>query len=191
MSNERNLSPPSSSVPPSSPRPLNLQAQTVGGIGILTSLQPEVERARIEHTLRHPEVVSAILSRVMTEAQACNHSTILDDEERACFDLLLASANCILGRSSTAKKDTAEAAKFFAESVKLFDKRASLIAVQRNASQLWTDYGIASYKTGSLDKAAEALTAGGEDRSAASGNFLLPGFVLSGTGCGRGPAEDS
>jgi tetratricopeptide (TPR) repeat protein len=158
MSNDRTASTPSSAAPPATPRQLNLQAQTVGETGILTSLLPDVARARIEHLLGHHDAVSAILARVIADAHACVESTTIDDSTRACFDLLIASSNCLLGRSAAAMGNEAEGAPFFARAVSLFEARAPQVPEQPNANQLWTDYGIALYKTGSPGRAIEALT---------------------------------
>jgi tetratricopeptide (TPR) repeat protein len=138
-------------------RTLNIQAQTLGPLGILTTLQPDVERARGEHALRHAEAVSAILSGVIATIQSCIQSQSLDPQTRASFDLLLASSNCLLGRSATAKGNANEAAPFYAVSLQLFESNAGEIPLQHNFSQLWTDFGIALFRTGGLERAIAIL----------------------------------
>ncbi len=138
---------------------LTLGSQTVGKAGVLTNLQPDINRARIEHALRHPDAVAAILDKVIGEARACASALALDPKLQACFNLLLGTSYCLLGRSATVKGDERKAAEFFSESVSLFEGSAEEIPEQRNASQLCTDYGIAVFRTGSPQRAIEILLA--------------------------------
>ncbi len=137
--------------------PITFSAQAAGQAGVLTNLQPDVNRARIEHALRHPDAVSAILDKVIAEARSCISALALDPKLRACFDLMLGTSYCLLGRSAIVKGDKETSAGFFAQSVKLFDGSAGEIPEQRNSSQLWTDYGIAVFRTGAAERAIDIL----------------------------------
>ncbi len=142
----------------SSLRRVSLQAQAVGESGILTSLQPDLERARSEHALRHFDAVPKILERVIKEAEACAQSRSTREDVRSSFELLLASAYCLLGRSLFGSGAEQESAPPFDRSLNLFEKRKGEIPLQRNASRLWTDYGITLHHTGRLNEAVRALT---------------------------------
>ncbi len=177
---ERTLGTPHQASLPTTRRPINLEAQTVGPLGILTSLQPDIDRARIVHKLNYPEAVSEILQRVIAEAQACVTNPALSDDVRACFDLLLGSANCLLGRSAVASANDQRSIAYFNKAVALFTARESAINEQRNRSQLWTDYGLALYNAGAAERAIEALRKAESTGAALAGNVQFPRDGISG-----------
>jgi tetratricopeptide (TPR) repeat protein len=141
----------------SSLRRVTLQSQAVGEWANLTILQPDLERARSEHALRHFDAVPKILERVISEAEACVQSPSTSEDARSSYELLLASAHCLLGRTLYGSGAELDSAPHFNRSLELFRKRESQIPQQRNASRLWADYGITLHHVGRLNDAIRAL----------------------------------
>lgn len=153
---------------------IDLQTGQVTQINILTSLQPLLEQARAEHALRHFREAQDILNRVIAEATRCVESAATPPDIRSGFDLLLASANCLIGRSLRSSGNERDGIPRFAVAVELFRRRQADIDGQRNDVRLHADYGIALYRAGDTVREAALMEAAIEELERAVGSRAAP-----------------
>jgi tetratricopeptide (TPR) repeat protein len=118
----------------------------------LAAFQDRLERARLEYAARRYDSTIAIL-RELALAFA---EVVKMPEPAPDRALLAASVLCLMARALRQSSPSASAS-LFRQSVTLFRAYENAIPQQKLSTRLYTDYGIALYRTGDTDQAIRVL----------------------------------
>ena len=139
--------------------------------------QADLETARSEYLLRRYDSVAQILDSIVNSGKALLEKVALSPTTKTEVELLIASANSLLGRMFMRKGDSSSALHSFEESVSLFRSHESDLSTQRSPSRLYSDYGIALFRLGQKDSALAVLRQSSDSRPAPQETFGYLGLI--------------